>query len=229
MRVLDLFAGLKGWSSAFDHDVRTLDIEPKFDCDITLDILDFEPDIHLQDWKPDLILASPPCNAFSVASIGHHWKGGVGAYIPKSDFAVLSKEIVKRTLAVIEELDPMFWILENPVGVLRKMPFMKGIERRTVTYCQYGENRMKPTDLWGGFPASLRLEPPCRNGDPCHEAAPRGSRKGTQGLKNVALRAIIPYQLSFDVKEAAEKDHSAGKRHIKHPTLLDYLVKGSNA
>ena len=49
MRVLDLFAGLKGWSSAFDHDVRTLDIEPKFDCDITLDILDFEPDIHLQD------------------------------------------------------------------------------------------------------------------------------------------------------------------------------------
>lgn len=227
MRVLDLFAGLKGWSSAFpDHDVKTLDIESKFDCDITIDILDFEPGKHLQGWKPDLLLASPPCNAFSVASIGHHWTGGKGAYIPKSDFAVLSKEIVKKTLSIIEELDPMYWLLENPVGVLRKMPFMEGIERRTVTYCQYGENRMKPTDLWGGFPPSLRLRPRCKNGDPCHEAAPRGSKTGTQGLKNAALRAVVPYELSLVVKNAVENDYLLGKRHIIQPTLLDYPSKG---
>ena len=25
---------------------------------------------------------------------------------------------------------------------------LKGIPRKTVCYCQYGEDRMKPTDIW---------------------------------------------------------------------------------
>ena len=86
---------------------------------------------------------------------------------------------------------------------MRKMGALRGLERRTVTYCQYGEPRMKPTDLWGGFPPGLEFRR-CRNGDPCHEAAPRGAKTGTQGIKGAALRAEIPYRLSLEACLAAE-------------------------
>ena len=34
----------------------------------------------------------------------------------------------------------------------------------------------------------------CKNGDICHEPAPRGSSTGTQGLKGAKERSIIPDQ-----------------------------------
>ena len=76
----------------------------------------------------------------------------------------------------------------------------------TVTYCQYGETRLKPTDLWGGHPKSIVYRPACKVGAPCHEAAPRGSRAGTQNLRNAAIKALIPYDLSLSVCLAAELD-----------------------
>lgn len=108
-------------------------------------------------------------------------------------------------MAIIQQIQPQFFIIENPRAKLRKLTCMQDFERRTVTYCQYGENRMKPTDLWGGFPPSLILKPICKNGAPCHVAAPRGSRTGTQGMDS-AESAKIPYALALDVCIAAEKD-----------------------
>lgn len=93
----------------------------------------------------------------------------------------------------------MFFVVENPVAKLRKLQSgLERYERRTVTYCSFGEPFRKPTDLWGGFPPSLALPPPCSpggrtieidsflwtlrpDGTPCHLAAPRGSRTGIQG------------------------------------------------
>ena len=74
------------------------------------------------------------------------------------------------------------------------MNFMKGLPRYTITYCQYGDTRMKPTDIWTNF-SNPKFKPPCKNGDKCHEPAPRGSKTGTQKLKNAKERAIIPQQL----------------------------------
>lgn len=37
------------------------------------------------------------------------------------------------------------------------------------------------------------------NGSPCHEAASRGSKTGTQGLKGAYERSIIPAQLCNDI------------------------------
>ena len=37
---------------------------------------------------------------------------------------------------------------------------------------------------------------------PCHVAAPRGSRTGTQGLKNPKERSMIPYQLGEEILNA---------------------------
>ena len=63
---------------------------------------------------------------------------------------------------------------------------------------------MKPTDLWGHFPAGLTFNPMCKNGDPCHERAPRGAKTGTQGISGAAERAVVPYLLSLAVCEAME-------------------------
>ncbi len=94
-------------------------------------------------------------------------------------------------LRLIAELRPAYWFIENPRGGLRKMDFMRGLPRFTLTYCAYGDERMKPTDLWTNHP-SPGFKPMCRNGDPCHVAAPRGSKTGTQGRKGKVERALIP-------------------------------------
>jgi hypothetical protein len=81
-------------------------------------------------------------------------------------------------LALINELNPRYWFIENPRGGMRKMNFMQELPRYTITYCQYGDKRMKPTDIWTNHPAP-GFKPPCKNGAPCHEPAPRGSKSGT--------------------------------------------------
>lgn len=208
MLALDLFSGLGGWSIPFKergHSVVTLDIDPGFGPDIVADILE----VDLSDLpRPDVILASPPCEAFSVLRIGKNWTGptDVPAHSPKTLEATRALKIVHRTLWIIDKLQPQYWVMENPRAKLRKMPAMAQFERRTVTYCQYGEKFMKPTDLWGGFPASLQLLPPCQNGADCHVRAPRGSTTGIQGYKTSAERAKIPYLLALDVCKAMEID-----------------------
>lgn len=209
MRIIDLFAGLgdsqrRQLIEARGHEYVTLDLEPSFGCTITRDILDTTPD---DLGRADLIWASPPCEAFSVAAIGHHWGGGHRAYVPRTAHAELSQRIVAHTLALIRAIDPpRGWLLENPRGVLRKLPCVAGLPRVTVTYCQYGETRMKPTDLWGHVPG-WAPRPMCRNGDACHDPAPRGARTGTQGIRGSAARAVVPWQLWDEVLTAAESGH----------------------
>ncbi len=210
MRVLDLYAGLGGWSEPFrerGHDVLTLDSDPAFGCDIVADILTWEP--SSLPWEPDLILASPPCEAFTVMNIGRNWTGprDYPAHQPKTDSARLGLAIVTRTRAIIDEIHPRAFVIENPRGKLRKLPVLADLERVTVTYCQYGESRMKPTDLWGGFPDRWRPLPACRNGDPCHVRAPRGSRTAgsVQGTTGAANRAKVPYGLGLAVCLALEE------------------------
>lgn len=142
-----------------------------------------------------MIWASPPCTTYSIAAISHHrYKAEDGSLQPVSDAAEISDRLVRHTLTLIHELKPRYWLIENPRGGLRKMGFMRDLPRYTVTYCQYGDTRMKPTDIWTNHPNPAFL-PMCHKGDPCHEAAPRGSKTGTQGLKGAVQRSIIPEKL----------------------------------
>ena len=145
--------------------------------------------------KPDVIWASPDCTTYSVAAISkHRRKCENGNLVPISEYARFCDATNAHVVRLIQELDPRFWFIENPVGGLRKMNFMLGLPRYTVTYCQYGDTRQKPTDIWTNHPKP-QFKPPCHRGDPCHEAAPRGSRTGTQGLKNSKQKAVIPPML----------------------------------
>ena len=125
---------------------------------------------------------------------------------PVTEYAKQCDRINEHLIKLIKELNPRFWFIENPVGVLRKMFFMQGLPRHTVTYCQYGERRQKPTDIWTNH-HDPKFRPPCKRGAPCHDAAPRGSRTGTQALKNRVEKARIPEMLCnhiVDICEVAE-------------------------
>lgn len=201
LRVLDLYSGLEGWSAPWrerGHQVYRVELDERFPAEHR-NVMDFEP--SMLPWKPDVILASPPCTAFSVMQIGRNWNHD---HTPKNDRARAGLVLLERTIWLIEELKPSVFIIENPVGKMRRMPQLNRYERRNVTYCQYGERRMKPTDLWGGFPTGLVLNTPCKNGMPCHDRAPRGSRTGTQGMDS-AESAKIPHLLSLAICQATER------------------------
>ena len=204
MKVLELFAGSRSIGKAAEslgYDVFSSDVNDFDKIDYVVDILNF--DIKKVPFKPDIIWASPPCTTYSIAAISHHRPKNK----PLSNFAIKSDLIVKKTLQIIKELNPNKWYIENPRGLLRKQNFMIGLPKTTVWYCTYGDNRAKPTDIWSNNIRSLlningwQHRPECFNGNKnCHhEAAPRGSRTGTQGVKGNYNRSKIPNQLCLEI------------------------------
>jgi len=204
MKILELFAGSRSFSKVAEelgHKTFAVDINDFDNIDYITDILDF--DCFKIPFKPDLIWASPPCTYFSVASIGHHWNKD---HTPKTKEAELGVKIVNKTIEIIEMFQPDYFFIENPRGKLRKLGLFDGIaERTTVTYCQYGDTRMKPTDIWTNNlqsvfnPNGWKPKPICKNGDPCHVSAPRGSQTGTQGIKGNYERSKIPKELCLEI------------------------------
>jgi len=212
MKVLDLFAGLGGWSKPFienGHEVCRVDWDKRFELELVADISILQStDLP---FKPDIILASPPCETFSIASIGHHWNKDQS---PKTQAAELGIDLVKNTVKLIQDINPTIAIIENPRGMLRKLNLIPA-PRTTVWYCHFGEKRAKPTDLWGlPYPVDMNFRGECHNQkvnhsiDCCcrdHEAAPRGSQTGTQGLGRYDIKSLIPYELANEVRIKAEK------------------------
>ena len=209
MKILELFAGSRSVGNIAEergHDVFSVDINTFKGIDLVKNILDLKKkDIP---FVPDMIWASPPCTYFSVASIGHHWNEN---HTPKTKEAIEGLNILKYTLDIFTWFPNAFFYMENPVGKMRRK--VKGIDRATITYCSYNDSRMKPTDIWtnnlfdmfnlkGWNPKGM-----CFAGNKkCqHEEAPRGSKTGTQGLKNNYERSKIPKELCLEIIKATER------------------------
>lgn len=185
------------------HDVFGIDFDRRFSADAYLDIGDVGAVLDAVPWRPDVIFASPPCNSFSTMTMGRMWTHEGD---PKHPLAVEGRRLVLATLRIVAVLQPSFWVVENPRARLRTLDLLAGVPRVTISQCQYGTGRQKMTDLFGVLPPSLALEPPCRNGDPCHVPAPRGSRTGTQGGLSGVEAAMIPYALADAFRAALERD-----------------------
>jgi hypothetical protein len=187
LRVLDLFAGLEGWASGFrerGHHVDTLDLDPSFGSTFTADVLE----VTAADLGGpyDVVVASPPCEGFSVGSLYRHWEqpGGRGTLaLPKSDQSRLGTRIALATIDLLADLaPPLGFVIENPTGMMRHVLGFDGGERAgarwvrwlhpdagtrkapSVTYCTLGMDYRKPTDLWvgGALLETLDLPAPCR-------------------------------------------------------------------
>ena len=146
MKILELFSGTESFSKVArerGHETFTIDNDEQFNPDLCIDILKFNISM-LPNRNPDIIWASPPCTSFSVASIGKHWNKD---HTPKTKEAELGVNIIKKTIELIKELNPNFIFIENPRGKLRKLNLIP-YKINTITYCQYGDKRMKPTDIW---------------------------------------------------------------------------------
>ena len=211
MKVLELFAGTRSIGKAFEehgHEVFSVEWNKDFEnIDLYADIGQITAqDIIEKFGHPDVIWASPDCTSYSVSAISRHRRKNkeTGSLDPISDYAKFCDTVNKHVVELIKELNPKYYFIENPRGGLRKMDFMQGLPRYTVTYCKYGDERMKPTDIWTNHP-DPKFKPPCKNGDPCHVSAPRGAQTGTQGLKNSIEKAKIPVELCRHIVEICEE------------------------
>jgi hypothetical protein len=129
--ILDLCGGTGTWSKPYKdagYDVRVITLPEH-------DVRTYMPPKNVYG-----ILAAPPCTEFSIAK---------GAQ-PRDFHGAM--EIVKSCLQIIwrcrAEGSVKFWALENPVGFLRQF---LGVPAYQFEQWQFGEQRMKRTDIWGYF------------------------------------------------------------------------------
>ncbi len=202
--IIELFCGTKVISDTFKqkgYKVFTLDNDKRHNPDLIKNILDFEvSDLPKEFQKPYVVWASPPCTSFSMASVYRYWdtRGK-----PSSYKTYIGLAIVKKTIEIIEELQPKYWFIENPRAMLRQQDFMLRLHRKSVTYCQYGSEYQKPTDIWTNafhwIPKKM-----CLPGDKCHKSAKRGQDTGIQALKDPVIKAIIPKELALEIYRVCE-------------------------
>jgi len=199
--VLELFAGSRSFGKVAESlgmNVFSVDWEKYEGINLSKDI----GSLSLSDipFVPDIVWASPDCTTYTIAAISTHRDGTK----PKSEYAKKCDSVNQHFLTLIDnwlELNPdLLFYIENPRGMLRKMPFMQKYKRHTVWYCKYGDDRAKPTDIWTND-EKWQPRPVCKNGNKeCHhQPAPRGAKTGTQGRKGSYDRSKIPQELCLEI------------------------------
>ena len=200
--LLELFAGSRCIGNAADKlgiNVFSIDWSPYENIDLTIDIEELKKE--QVPFIPDAIWASPDCTTYSIAAVSSH---RINSIEPKSDYAIKCDNVNKHWISLIKEwliINPnLVFFIENPRGMLRKMPFMQEFKRHTVWYCTYGDDRAKPTDIWTNS-KNWKPREVCHNGNKnCHhQPAPRGSKTGTQGKKGSYERSKIPNELCNEI------------------------------
>ena len=85
MLIFDFFSGTGSSTQAFKdagHTVISFEWDKQFEATENVDVMTLTAsDLIARYGQPDFIWASPPCTAFSVASMGHHWLRGGGESI----------------------------------------------------------------------------------------------------------------------------------------------------
>lgn len=157
MQLLELFAWTRSVWKVFEkawYRVYSLDYEPKFKCEITMNILDFEPG-DFPDICPAVIWASPDCTSFSFAAWNFH-RDISGR--PKTEKAILWEKLLKRTFDIIDHylrINPnLIFYIENPRGYMSRHPILLEAKKNIwfvehlITYCSYWHQFRKPTNIW---------------------------------------------------------------------------------
>ena len=180
--ILDLCGGTGSWSRPYrenGYDVRLVTLPWN-------DVLTYVPPENVYG-----ILAAPPCTEFSLAK-GNSPRDFESAF-----------QIVKACLEIIWQSrmrgSLKFWAMENPRGFLRQF---LGIPLFTFEHWQFGDQQIKPTDIWGYFKEptrKIKIKPECltvkysRRTNGREWAKPECPKEYSHlGLNRAALRAITP-------------------------------------
>jgi hypothetical protein len=154
----------------------------------------------------DVVWASPPCTEYSKAkSTGPLSPGGEGPNKWHRDLEGADRRVA-ATLAAIQYLQPKVWFIENPVGLLKERRIMWPYASwmHEVTYCRYGAEYRKSTNIWTNAALDAPLQV-CSVRNPCMAKARYGkhpvsaqsgpSRNGTPGSGSGEEVYPIPVQL----------------------------------
>ncbi len=101
--------------------------------------------------KVNVLWASPPCDVWSYAAGSFHWdKEGN----PKTEKCKIHLEIMRKTLSIIEVINPDIFFIENPRGRLRYWEELDSFLKKrqgvikTLTFSSYGLGIIKPTNIF---------------------------------------------------------------------------------
>lgn len=145
LTILDLCGGTGSWGKPYSdagYDVRLVTLPEG-------DVLTYQPPENVHG-----ILAAPPCTEFSRA--GARWWASKPPELLEGAVAV-----VRACLRIIDEAQPAWWCLENPVGRIAKCVPELGEPRLKCDPCDFGDPWTKRLWLWGRFtlPEKRRVEP----------------------------------------------------------------------
>ncbi len=127
--ILDLCGGTGAWSKPYKdagYDVRVITLPEH-------DVKTYIPPENVYG-----VLAAPPCTMFSLAR--------TTPKIPRD--LIMGMNPVNACMRIIFQCNPVFWCLENPVGLLRKW---MGKPQLYFNPCDYGDSYLKKSALWGKF------------------------------------------------------------------------------
>ncbi len=138
--VWDLCSGLGGWTEAFVQDGWTV---IRIEINEELDFVPYTAIWDVKDWMdwiddyphPDLVVASPPCQEFSLAT-GKPIEGRTP-----------DMTIVKACLDIIDYIKPQWWVLENVRGATSFFAPLIGHHKQAL-----GTRGHPKFFLWGNFP-----------------------------------------------------------------------------
>ena len=152
--ILDLCGGTGAWSEPYrnagytvhvitlpDYDVTQVMFYPTYIRFLYVNNISHKGNVVISYRDIYGILAAPPCTEF--ASSGARW------WAKKSpDLLQDALIIVSRCIEIIIQSNPVFWVLENPVGRLKNV---LGPPIMYFNPCDFGDSYTKKTCLWGTF------------------------------------------------------------------------------
>ena len=155
LRVLELFSGSQTLRREFethDHTVISLDSKRYRNSakdTIILDFMQFDYTVYPQHYF-DIVWIGLPCDAFSKASGNFHFDSN---WNPKTDFALLSIELLLKSIQVTRYFSKAIFFFENPTGGLVNHPLMKefilqhNLQLIRIHFGSYGFPTQKQTDI----------------------------------------------------------------------------------
>jgi hypothetical protein len=213
---LELFSGTKTMSNTakeFGFEVFNIDIDESLSPSLCADILTLSAEDIIEHCggRPHTVWASPDCTKWSYANGSGCEFTQARRHEPLSPDALHAIELIDHTLALIADLRPKYWFMENPFhGALKEQIVVANYPFVDVYYCAYEWPYQKRTRIWGAFPPKWNARTVCTH----------TKHDNIKGYGNARKRAEIPVLLSREICASLIIASIGG--NPQRPTLEDY-------